>query len=265
MNTFVRSVLVTGLSMLAGQAHAVTVTFDELPLAAESHYFPEVATTFRSGPASFNFNYTEWYPGCCHSGWVYSNRTDTTTAGYLNQHSAFAGSGADGSASYAIAYYSLSGDPAPVITFDSAVVVASAAFTNTTYAALSMLDGDGFAKKFGGASGNDEDWFKLTVTGWNGTARTGALDIYLADYRFADNSLDYILSDWTTFDLSALGSVTALDFALSSSDTGDWGMNTPAYFALDSLSVSTVPEPAQAALLLAGLSLVGAASRRRPG
>jgi hypothetical protein len=103
------------------------------------------------------------------------------------------------------------------------------------------------------------------VTGWNGTARTGALDIYLADFRFADNSQDYILSDWTSFDLSALGSVTALDFVLSSSDTGDYGMNTPAYFALDNLSVSAVPEPAPTALLLAGVALVGVASRRRQG
>jgi hypothetical protein len=40
------------------------------------------------------------------------------------------------------------------------VTVTGAYFTNTTYAALSMLSGDSFAKKFGGASGDDPDWFK---------------------------------------------------------------------------------------------------------
>jgi hypothetical protein len=34
-----------------------------------------------------------------------------------------------------------------------------------TYAALSMRDGDGFAKQFGGASGDDPDYFLLTITG----------------------------------------------------------------------------------------------------
>jgi hypothetical protein len=33
--------------------------------------------------------------------------------------------------------------------------------TNTTYAYNSMRDGDMFAKKFGGPTGNDPDWYKL--------------------------------------------------------------------------------------------------------
>ncbi|MCV6038158.1 DUF4465 domain-containing protein, partial [Escherichia coli] len=60
-----------------------------------------------------------------------------------------------------------------------------------------------------------------------------------------------------------LGTVSGLQFALSSSDSGAFGMNTPAYFAMDSLAVAAVPEPEQAALLLAGLALVGAVARRR--
>ena len=35
--------------------------------------------------------------------------------------------------------------------------------------------------------------------------------------------------------------VYGLEFALSSSDNGTFGMNTPAYFAMDSLSVTAVP------------------------
>ena len=59
-----------------------------------------------------------------------------------------------------------------------------------------MRDGDAFSKKFGGASGDDPDWFKLTITGNDSTgASVGSVDFYLADYRSSTNSLAYIVSD----------------------------------------------------------------------
>ena len=57
---------------------------------------------------------------------------------------------------------------------------------------------------------------------------TGTVDFYLAK----DGK---ILKDWTYCDLSSLGEVTKLTFALSSTDNGDYGMNTPAYFCIDEL------------------------------
>jgi len=109
--------------------------------------------------------------------------------------------------------------------------------TNTTYAYWSINDGDAFSKKFGGEDGNDPDWFKLTITGKDaGDKATGTVAFYLADYRFEDTSRDYIVDQWTWVDLSPLGEIAGLEFVLSSSDEGDWGMNTPAYFALDHLN-----------------------------
>ena len=89
------------------------------------------------------------------------------------------------------------------------------------------------------------------------------MDFYLADFRFADNALDYVVDSWTWVDLSSLGVVSSLSFSLASSDVGQFGMNTPAYFAMDNLAVAAVPEPSQAAMLLGGLALVGLAVRRR--
>ena len=134
--------------------------------------------------------------------------------------------------------------------------------TNTTWAALSMKDGDAFAKQFGGDSGNDEDWFKLTCKGItkDGTY-TDVYDFYLADFRFSDNAQDYILEEWTWLDLSGLGDIVGLEFSLSSSDTGGYGMNTPAYFAIDDLNGSPVPVPAAIWLLASGL--LGLAGIRR--
>jgi len=46
----------------------------------------------------------------------------------------------------------------------------------------------GFAKKFGGTSGNDQDWFKMTAIGYNAAGDSvKSVDFYLADYRFDDN------------------------------------------------------------------------------
>ena len=39
-------------------------------------------------------------------------------------------------------------------------------------------------------------------------------------------------------DLSDLAEIDAIIFTMSSSDTGDWGMNTPAYFAMDNFGAA---------------------------
>ena len=63
---------------------------------------------------------------------------------------------------------------------------------------------------------------------------TDSVDFYLADYRFADNSEDYIVKDWTFVSLEALGDVDSLLFSLTSTDNDSmFGMNTPAYFCMD--------------------------------
>ena len=122
-----------------------------------------------------------------------------------------------------------------------------------------MQNGSGFSKKFGGISGTDPDWFRLTVRGLLGSSETGAVDFYLADFRSANSADDYILSSWAFIDLTALGTVDKLRFALTSSDTGSYGINTPAFFALD--SIGSVPEPSSASLLL--IAALGFAAVRR--
>lgn len=265
----IRTILATTLlssCFFSTGASAALSTFDDLSLPdPESHYVPDTtmsgAFPFVSGAASFNHDYTNFgFPGCCWSGWVYSNHTDTSTPGFLNQYSAFAGSGYGGSTNYAVAFVGPSD-----ITLAAPTHVAGAYFTNTTYAALSMRDGDGFAKKFGGASGSDPDYLKLTISGFDGVLAKGQIDFFLADFRFDDHGQDYIVKDWTFVDLSSLGQVSRLSFQLTSSDNGPWGMNTPAYFAMDNLTTVPVPEPVPSALLLAGLALIGFCARGRLG
>ncbi|RRS04630.1 DUF4465 domain-containing protein [Aquabacterium soli] len=263
-HTLIGACLALCATLGASSAQAATTsTFEELALAPSSHYFPQASTTFTSGAATFSHAYSSDYGSW--SQWVYSNETDTTTAGYENQFSVFNSSGAAQSSNFAIAYVS-SYEPEPTtITFAAPVQLNSVALTNTTYAALSMQQGDSFAKKFGGISGNDADYFYVSIIGkaFDGST-TGTVDVYLADYRFGDNSQDYILDQWLTVNLSSLGTVSSLQFEMYSSDTGLYGINTPTYFALDNLSVAAaVPEPSTAWLSLAGVGLMAAALRRR--
>jgi len=269
----------SGLSVGAGApALAATVGFEDvganLPIADPITGDPELHDDgfsavdagqdpdFTSGGATFNNDFADFGGGCCFQGWAYSQETDTTTPGFANQFSAITGSGVGGSATYGVAFTSGavgSQDGISTITLDDEAPVAGAWFTNTTFAALSMLNGDQFADPFGGPDGSEPDFFRLTVTGRDASdAVTGSVEVALADYTFENDALDFIVMDWTWVDLSPLGDVASLDFALASSDVSGGFLNTPSYFAMDDLVI--VPEPGTGALLAFGL---GVLARRR--
>lgn len=111
--------------------------------------------------------------------------------------------------------------------------------TNSTYAYNSMKNGDNFAKKFGGATGNDADSFVLNIKFFVDTQYVKSKRIVLADFRFADNSKDYILDTWQRVNLPTYfpeGFVDSISFELESSDNGQFGMNTPGFFCVDGVS-----------------------------
>ncbi len=264
------AVLAVGMLALPSIARAkTTIDFEDLTLASESYWNGSDGSggfTTSQG-VGFNNNYNATWGSW--DGWSYSNKTDITSTGTAGQYTAYAnvpvGGGEGGSSNYGVAYVGWA-DP-PTIMLPTPGRVCGAYFTNNAYAYDSMLNGDAFAKKFGGGSGNDKDWFLLTITGKDtGGAVTNAVDFYLADYQYNDNSLDYIVDQWEWINLSILGEVKTLEFELDSSDTGAWGMNTPAYFAMDGLcvDVASIPEPSTVALALSGtLALLWWWRRRR--
>ncbi|HEX5067829.1 MAG TPA: DUF4465 domain-containing protein [Myxococcota bacterium] len=257
--------LVLASFWLAPAARALTIDFEDvganLPIGSSFYYNGSSAlpgpTDFTSGGASFNNSFTNFGGGCCWEGFAYSQKTDSTTPGFGNQYSAWPGAGAGGSATYAIGFTggAVGGSGVSTVDFGADVLLSSVSLTNATYAALSMRDGDGFAKKFGGASGNDPDFLRLTISGLDAFGvEIGSLEFYLADFRFADNGQDYIVDSWVSVDLSGLGPVRGLDFTMDSSDSAFGFLNTPAYFALDDLGYTVVPEPGTGALLALGLA-----------
>lgn len=209
---------------------------------------------FSAASLLFNNSYNETYDSW--TGWSYSNRTDTTTPGFVNQYSSIVGQGDSNSATYAVAF----GNTAEIQSTTGASFQ-SFSYTNTTFAALSIRDGDAFAKQFGGPSGNDPDFFSVDVLSLDVDGNEiDSLNFLLADYRFEDNSQDFIVTDWRTLDVSSLNA-TRLGFRFNGSDVGQFGLNTPAYFALDNVVVS-VPEP-NTVFLLSALGAWTAGVRRR--
>jgi hypothetical protein len=273
-----------GVSAIAGigslfvhTASAAVATFETVALAPQSHWdgsdlsgaagppggFGETPYSqyLQIAGVGFHNTYTDWGGFGSWSGFAISNHTDATTPGFANQYSAITGGGAGGSATYALGYYSTYEAITTNVSLGALTDLSGlgASVTNSTWAALDMLAGSSSGKKFGGASGDDADWFKLTITGYAGGIPTGAaIDFFLADYRFADNSLDYIVDDWAFVDFSPLGTADELRFSMSSTDNGAFGMNTPSYFAIDNFLA--VPEPSS---LLAGLAGLGLLLRRK--
>lgn len=265
--------LIAGLffSLTFSASAQTTSTFDNLTLAPDTFWYGANASDgFASGNCYFPSGYdTAW--AYWASGWAYSNQTDTSTAPSSTSQMfvAKAGSGYQ-SANFAVGQnYAIT----RITGIASGGQVNGVWVTNSTYAYNSMKLGDSFAKQFGGTSGNDTDWFKLTIKNYYGGVLTGdSVDFYLADYRFTNNSQDYIVRDWSWVDLSSLGNTDSLQFTLSSTDNGAWGMNTPAFFCIDdletadspmSISTSTVnafkiyPNPASEFVTISGAQLPG--------
>ncbi|MFK7784416.1 MAG: DUF4465 domain-containing protein [Crocinitomicaceae bacterium] len=265
--------LVAAVAVAGTITAQTTIDFENHPLSG-----PETHDNGNDGVGAFDFggvtfDYSFNQAGNYFSGFAISNETDVTTAGYLNQYSAYTGEGANGSSNFAI-FYSFSGNG--INTNVPNVRVESFELTNTTYAYLSMRDGDGYGKEFGTlyAAGdsipdgtNGEDFFYVRIYGHNfDQTEVDSIDFYLADYRFADSTQDYIIDDWNTIDLTGFAfDVTSVTFDFFSSDVNSFGIKTPAYIAIDDVKLeisggvtqlaqdySAYPNPVQNVLTIKG-------------
>lgn len=160
------------------------------------------------------------------SGASVSTLVDTVTAGWGNQFSTIAGSGADKSKTFAVVYSEA------LVVFPSDAYVyepQSIKLTNSTYSYLYVKNGDA---AFGMPAYSEGKYFKIIFTGKLDNVETGVVEFYLADFR---DGKSYITRDWTNLDLTKLGVVNEINISFESNDTGDWGVNTPLYACIDNL------------------------------
>lgn len=234
----IKAIAVFTLATL-GLNSQTTADFQNLTLSPSTYWNGSTGTasvstvgTFTSGNCVFPNSYNGSFGGYWSSGWAYSNMKDSTTAGSGNQYSVRSAVGYSNSTVYSIAQ----GDAK--LKFNASAVgkqMAGFYVNNSTYAYLSMKNGDSYAKKFGGVSGNDPDWFKLKIQKYFGgiLSPNDSVTFYLADFRFAINAQDYIVKNWQYVNLTSLGNVDSLKFTLTSSDNSGGYMNTPSYFCMD--------------------------------
>lgn len=119
------------------------------------------------------------------------------------------------------------------MTFDGKNYEAVGVYVNlNSYPYYSIECGDSFARAF-----NNGDKYTLTIHGIAPDESEKTVAVDLASYT---NGCLTISRGWMYVDLSSLGVVNELYFTLDSTDSGVYGMNTPAYFCLDKLMVKSV-------------------------
>ena len=186
-----------------------------------------------NGKFFFDVAYDGYYK-IFSDGFVPTNRTNDTVQAY--DYAAITAGGLNGrGTNYMTAYVSawvMDNHTNIYFTDGEAHQFNGAYITNSTCAYVSMTNGDGMAKKF-----EQGDWFKLIATGLDENSEEHVAEFYLADFRSENPEEHYIVKDWRFFDLSVLGPIVHLSFAMESSDASIYGMNTPAYFCMDALSL----------------------------
>lgn len=211
-------------------AETVTVNFEDIDLG-ENIYDNGVSAggKFTSGGFDFINTYNTQYGSW--DGFAISKSTSTAfeDANFnTQQYNSCVGNGASNSEKYAVGYYSAWNTTTPIAIKNGEgklFTPQSVALTNAAYAFNNMRFGNSFSKIF-----TEEDNFTLTFIGYKSGEPTGtSVTVSLAEGGM-------MLFTWKTIDLSDLGEVDEIRFSMSSTDEGDWGMNTPAYFCIDNFN-----------------------------
>lgn len=102
--------------------------------------------------------------------------------------------------------------------------------TNATWPYYECKNGGAFARAFN----QEGDSFTLVAHGVHSDGSESTAQIELIGFH---NGEFKAIEDWQWWDLSSLGRVEKIYFTMTSTDTGDWGINTSKYFCLSRLTV----------------------------
>ena len=201
-------------------------TFENISLGADSinSYPSDGVYNWVSG--DFGFSTGVAYGGTYYFNYVVSGQKSNEYEDFTDQYHSAPGGPVAGN-NFAVAFLDTYTEGASLnITYSGAVTYIPGTYvTNNAYAATVIKEGNDYARAFEAG-----DYFKLTFTGYLLGVKGGSVDFYLADFR---NGKSLIVKDWVYVELTGLGFVDEIRCTLESTDTGEYGMNTPAYFCLD--------------------------------
>jgi len=179
--------------------------------------------SYTESGVKFNTNYSvstwgyDWW-----SGYAISSRTETTFSDATltpDQYNNITGKANSGDKFCVVQTYG------ETIDIEGGAVVKGFYFTNSAYTVEVIKNGNSYAHKF-----DNTDWLTCTVVGTAADNSTKTVDIKLAENGTYVNS-------WQWADLSSLGKVVKLEFVFTGSDSGDYGVNTPAYICIDDMAI----------------------------
>lgn len=205
--------------------------------------------TFLSG-CVLPYDAASWSGGLSSGGIAISNYGNTSfkEADYTRQLEVFVPStneefyaareycGNNGSDNFAVIYDAGTwegANPAALTMCDGVARLIESAYVNITNYTLNVLvNGNDYAAPMA-----ENGFYKITATGFNGGEPTGSVDYYLARNHATPAA-------WVCWNLIKLGFVDKVVFTVSASPEqyGDWGLNTPAYFAIDDIAVRVFAE-----------------------
>ena len=152
----------------------------------------------------FNTNYSVSTWGYYWSGFAISSRTETTFADATltpDQYNNITGKAKSGAKFCVVTTYG------EAIDIEGGAVVKGFYFTNSAYTVEVIKNGNQIAHKF-----DNTDWLTCTVVGTAADNSTKTVDIKLAEN-------------------------VKLEFVFTGSDSGDYGVNTPAYICIDDMAI----------------------------
>lgn len=224
-------------SLLLFQLSAQEATFERF-LSMKDRFLNGKTTApnpqiFTDSGFMFSAAYDTSFGGYWANGFAISSMTDTINGTAANLYSSASGEGSGGSLSYAVVQnnaqftYHLAGPGFAPYLFSMDV-------NNTFYAKYVMKNGNQFAKKF---TGTDKDSFTLWIYQYFSNNTVDSTRVNLANFTSNNSDEHYILDTWTTVRFNSIIPSDSIQFKLVSSDNGQFGMNTPAFFALDNVKL----------------------------
>lgn len=185
-----------------------------------------------------------------NNSWWYSYENQCSVYNVESVDGKNNGAGAAGSNSFLIAFgycdnNSMSECSRMYFTNKAEYPLRSVSLCNTSYTYGTMMNKNPYGSTPDKNLKEAEGWFKVEFFGFdangNPTNNGNPVEFYLADYRPLSATYTEAIDKWTACDLSALGKVNSVSINFKGSDTGAYGLNTPAYVCLDNLEVDVTP------------------------